>query len=554
MKKVLKFFVFICVLFTSMAYVKAEDLKVIIIEINPLIEKITSSEFSNNGHPKVSEYFKQDPEATINELKYDLESTSHDYLKVNIVAHEYLNEYPTYKEQILLSNGQKSYRFDEDTYLQKAGYDGEIYGNWFNLFNNDLYNDLPAYSFDYDYIINKYNLIERRKNNEFDQVWLLTIDPSQTYETIMVGNNPFWINSPGYIADCQNFVMVNVSISRRDANLHALGHGLEGILNAVFSDKYLLFSAYNDGKFKYYTPSYSSYEKDVIGIDQSNYNKLNYWEKFTLGIYSNSKDYASVGNIHFPFNSEKSYDYSNETKIYTNWQEWLNYPNVNGDFKLDNNTAWLNNAGNDKLGENENKDPDRLYSRFWFYLMPHIEGYTEDGYYNNWWKYFKSLDFVTNIEAVSKTTYNVVKNDEVILDYKLSYNSGKSEIKKSEPQYDNLKIEGNSVSIKDNKIIASNEGTSTVTISHDNKNIVFTINVKNEEKESKKYSCEIVNDKYFGKNGDEISKGEYEKECSNLEPNPNTGYFFPFFSIITLMGIAAVIYFYLKKHKVNKLN
>ena len=263
MKK-LKLFLFIFLTFNlfSIKIVTAsdtEDLNIMVIEINPLLKSITDNEFENNGHhPKVSEYFSQDLDASLNEVIKDLEETSHNYLKIKIVDYEYLDEFPTYKEDIKLSNGNYARRLDEETYLEKAEHTGETHGDWNNLLKNNIFNEIPSYSFDYEYIV---------KNNEFDQVWLLTIDPSQTYETIMVGNNPFWINAPGYILDCPNFMIANFSISRRDANLHALAHGVEGIMNAVFNKKYELYPAYKEGTYKYYLPGYSSYEKDAINIE-----------------------------------------------------------------------------------------------------------------------------------------------------------------------------------------------------------------------------------------------------------------------------------------------
>ncbi len=547
--------------------IEQQELKVMVIEINPTIKRI-------DNHPKVSDYFGQDIEATINEIKEDLEYTSHNYLKVNIVDYEYLDEYPKYNKQIELVNGSKAYQLDEETYLTKAGYDGSPRGNWYTLINSDIYDLIEAYSFDYDYIINKYDLIEKRKNGDFDQVWLVTIDPPQTYETIMVGPNPFWINAPGYVAFCPNFMIANISISRRDANLHALGHGVEGTLTSVFGSDFDTYNAYaNRGTYRKYVPSYSSYDKDVISINPNNYNNLNYWEKFMLGTYSNKENYASVGNIHFPFNGKNDYDYSTTDKVYTNWKEWLNYPNIKGDFQLDNNNAWLENAGNNELGVGENKDPDRLYTRFWFYLMPHIEGYTKDGYLNNWWKYFTSLDFVVEIEPFEKITYNVKKDEEVKIKYVLKYNSGLEETKEINPQYLNVSINGDSIKVIDNKIVATKTGDSKVTIYHDNKKIEFNVLVNDEEnkemfedknenktedkveekeegttEENKKYSCEIVGTDYYDKEGNLVTQKEYEKECSNNEINPSTGYAVPIGSLLILMGIGIGIIYTLKKN------
>ncbi len=78
-----------------------QDLKVLVIEINPILESITNTELypDNEGHPKVSEYFGQDTYKALEELKLDLEFASHGYLNI-IFEHEYLNEFPRYKGYI----------------------------------------------------------------------------------------------------------------------------------------------------------------------------------------------------------------------------------------------------------------------------------------------------------------------------------------------------------------------------------------------------------------------------------------------------------------------
>ena len=470
-KKVIKLFaiviVSVFVLLCSATNVEAADkIKVFLIEINPKLQTVP-------GKPKVSEFFQQDLNAAKNELIKDLEYSSHGNISIQVVSNQYLNEFPTYRGKVKLKNGSMAHRFDEATYLKYAGYSGGSKGNWYNLLTNNIFNATEAYSFDYDYIFKKYDLINKSNQNVFDQVWLLTIDPVFTYETIMVGRKPFWINAPGYQADCPNFQVINISISRRDANLHALGHGVEGTLNAVFSDDYQEWTGYNNkGTYRYYYPSYDSYKQNSVTINPKKYADLNYWEKFTLGTYSNTMNYGSVGNVHFPFNGKEGYDYTNTSKVYTNWKEWLNYPNITGKFVLDNNDSWKKNAGNNSLGSSENKDPDRLFMRFWFYLMPHIEGYTEDGYSNNWWQYFRTLDFVTKIKVDKKEYSGIKVGDDINLKYTLVYNSGKTEtITNPNASYSNIQIKGDSVKKNGSKISAANMGESVVSVYYDGKHV-----------------------------------------------------------------------------------
>ena len=49
-------------------------------------------------------------------------------------------------------------------------------------------------------------------------VFLVNLDPVWTFEAMMIGNNPFWINGDPMEADCPNTAVMNVSVSRRDAN------------------------------------------------------------------------------------------------------------------------------------------------------------------------------------------------------------------------------------------------------------------------------------------------------------------------------------------------
>ena len=473
---------------------ESQDLNVLVIEINPIINSIKNTTLypNNNGHPKVSEYFGQDEEKALNELIEDFEYTSHQYLNIN-VTREYLNEYPTYKSYVTLNDGTKAHQFDEETYLAASRIEGTDRGNWYNFIHSDQFQEASSnsYTFDYDYIIEKYDLINRRNNGEFDQVWLLTIDPTLTYETIMIGNNPYWINAPGYKADCQNFQMANISISRRDANLHALAHGVEGIMTAAFHDSYYVYGDYTGlGTYKYYKTSYSSYKKDSITISSfADYKALNLWEKFSLGTYSNTANYGSVGNVHFPYNGASDYDYSNTTKVYTNWRDWLNYPNIDGNFVLDNNNAWLTNAGNNLLGSGENKDPDRLYTRFWFYLMPHITGYTEDGYLNNWWKYYHSLDFITTIKEKNSTNITTKLGDFVFINCSLIYNSENTDTLSYIKEGNNIQISNENVlGFKNGYVYAKAVGKSDVTLNYDGQSLTYNVTVEDSTPEAQTFT------------------------------------------------------------------
>ena len=144
---------------------KKQEMKVLIIEINPTLKSITNKSLypENNGHPKVSEYLGQDKDddMVITEIVQDLEYASYGYLDVNIVKTEYLNEFPKYKTKVELKNGTKDYRLDEETYLEMCRIkkeDGTLKdvgdkGSWSNMINSDYATKVKDYSFDYEYII-----------------------------------------------------------------------------------------------------------------------------------------------------------------------------------------------------------------------------------------------------------------------------------------------------------------------------------------------------------------------------------------------------------------
>lgn len=62
--------------------------------------------------------------------------------------------------------------------------------------------------------------------------------------------------------------------------------------------------------------------------------------------------------------------------------------------------------------------------------------------------------------------------------------------------------------------------------------------------------CQIVDNKYYDANGNEVSKEAYDKSCTTPE-NPQTGSFLPFTIIFGGIGVAAILYLITKKN--NKI-
>ena len=443
-----------------------KKLRIYVIEINPILTSITNNELypNNSGHPYISEYFDQDRELPLKEMKEDLEFASHGQIEIQFVSHVIHNEFPKYKDLIKLSNGKMDYMLDEETYISVSKKEeNPDKGDWHKMINSEKLKNIGDYIFNYDYIIKKYNLDKLRKENFFDQVWIYGIDPLSTYETMMVGSNPFWINGSPIIKDCKNFMIVAVSISRRDANLHALGHGFENFISFAFTgDRYIEDKEYDD----------DTYEK---------YEKLNEWEKFTLIDIKSKGNNAGVGNINFPFNAVKDYDYSNTNEVYSNWDMWKYYPNYGNITVIKqkyNNDAWMKFEGNLKIlnDTNECNDPDRLYVRFWMYLLPHVDGFTKTGQLNNWWDYVTNCDYVTKIDADNKVI-NGTYGYKIPISYKIYYRSGSVETIQYASMDGNIEIDGECINYYDYEFIGAKRGTCKVNIYRDGHFLSLTINI-----------------------------------------------------------------------------
>ena len=200
----------ICMTFSS-SFVMAKEveeheLRVLVIEQNPVLASkgITAAEVLGQA---------EDVELVVD---------------VKIVVYEIFDEFVTSQQKITLTDGSESYTLDEETWFELMD-DG-----WRNYWISKDVREIGEYQYDYEYLIEKFDLIERKNNGEFDQVWLVGADPINPYETVMVGNNPYWVNGPAIQKDCDNFIIMTLYISRRDANFECFGYMAENVMRKVF--------------------------------------------------------------------------------------------------------------------------------------------------------------------------------------------------------------------------------------------------------------------------------------------------------------------------------
>ena len=418
--------------------VQPKTLNVLVIEQDPYLK--------TKNNQRASVFLNQDKDLVVDDLVEDINYSSHGNVTVNIVKIEHLNEFATFTKAIPLKNGNTSHTLDEETWL-------EIMKNgWYGFWDHQYVKNIEAFSYDYEYLIKKFNLVDRRNKGEFDEVWLVNVDPQNSYESMMVGSTAYWINGSPLIKDATNFKIMNVSISRPDVNYECFGHAAENILGKIFGSRY---------------SSYTQNDYTVTDIDD-----LNLWERFTLNEYA-TPGYSSAGNVHFAPNSAGHYDWMNATVVQSSWIDWLDYPNLTGKTKPSSSEDWVPFT-------NKQFSAGRHHHRWWFWLMPHVAGRTKEGYSNNWWDYLFIGDYVTNIaNNNSKSEYKV--NEYITLKLTLHYLTGAVEEKTlAMVSANDLHIHiGNDkiVTLENERLKAISAGNTSIRVYYDNKYADFAINV-----------------------------------------------------------------------------
>jgi hypothetical protein len=195
---------------------------------------------------------------------------------------------------------------------------------------------------DYEAIIKDFDLIKRVNSGQIDEVWLFAFPFAGFYESRMIGPNSFWCNSPELERRdvSRRFVIMGFNYERHvGPMLESFGHRVESILRYTW--------------------------RHWRGDD-------NLWEQFIL--YDKKvPGKANCGWMHYAPNSVADYDWGNRTKVQSNCDDWLNFPNFRGEWRLVDCSDW----GNGDM---------RAHHKWWFERLPNAPGQT-GGISNNWWWY-----------------------------------------------------------------------------------------------------------------------------------------------------------------------
>lgn len=196
---------------------------------------------------------------------------------------------------------------------------------------------------DYHRIIDRFALVEKVNGGSIDEVWAICFPWGGFYESRMIGPGAFWCNAPPLTPHAtaeRRFVIMCFNYERGVGEmLESFGHRAESIMDAVYQGK----------------PD-----------------PENFWRRFTL--YDKiAPGRAEAGNIHFAPNSQRDYDWGNRTKVPSRCRTWEHFPDLTGELEMVNCSEW-------------GKGDIRLHHRWWFRLIPHVQGMTA-GISNNWWQY-----------------------------------------------------------------------------------------------------------------------------------------------------------------------
>ena len=367
---------------------RRHKLKILVVEHNPLLSDGTRVSDLVGMTDKI--------EASVRELYDDIRFGSHGLVTCETAGWERVDEFPRHKVRFNLPSGP-SHALDEETVRRL--FENGWYGFWSNeWFTKEICPEDVGFSFDYEHLLREHDLVRRRRNGEFDLVLLVNQDPLYCFEACMMGRNAYWINGDPIEADCPLTAILNVSVSRRDANFECFGHMMENIMMHVFT-----------GGSE--CAGYAEHEWDGIPPE-----KLNLWQKFSLAA-RNCDGTPACGNVHVSPNSVRDYDWKNPDPVLSTWRDWReNYPDLTGEAELFDPSVYI------PLGMDAEKHACRLHHRWWFSCMPHAAGITrEGGYSQSWWDYFASLDYVEEIRAEEDGSFT------------FRYRSGKTEPFRPDP-------------------------------------------------------------------------------------------------------------------------
>jgi hypothetical protein len=294
------------------------DRKVLVLNYDPIL--------ISHGKVRLHDYYHwNDPHLLTTQYLQDLTDSSSNYVRWTVTQFLDLNEWP------LKADG---FRYTEASYL--------------NAWTSNAFHSPDGV--DYVHIIEQFNLDDRVRKGEVDEVVLWGAPYFGYWESQMAGVGAYWCNSSGISRPgTPKYVIMGLNYERGVAEaIHSFGHRAESILSHVYG-------SWDSGtNVQHLWDKFTRYDKDAPGV-------------------------AACGNVHFPPNAVADYDYANATEVLSSADDWLlHYPDFQGTERKFNAAEW-------------NYD-HREYLKWWYRHMPRKPSRYTDGKLNNWWCYIVDLN------------------------------------------------------------------------------------------------------------------------------------------------------------------
>lgn len=248
----------------------------------------------------------------------DLKESSDGLVEYEIVQRIDVGDWPVKED---------GFRYDGDTYFR----------NWRNRSGWHQ----PDWA-DYEALLAEFDLLRRIDQGQIDEVWMFAGPYAGFYESRMVGPGAFWCNAPAMQRGdfSRRFVIMGFNYERGvGPMLESFGHRVESHMERAW--------------------------RHFQGED-------NLWKQF-IKYDQVAPGEANCGNVHFAPNSVRDYDWGNPTRVLSNCDDWLNFPNFQGIVRQMDAGEW---GGGDI----------RAHHKWWLKHLPHTTGRTR-GISNNWWWY-----------------------------------------------------------------------------------------------------------------------------------------------------------------------
>jgi hypothetical protein len=286
--------------------------RVLVITYNPVIH--------SEGGRKLAEVLGwHDVDELCREYIADLRECSNGFVEYQIVQRIEVDAWP------IKADG---FRYDEGRFLQ-------CWRSRIGWHDPDLV--------DYEAILADFDLLARVESGQIDEVWLFAFPYGGFYESIMVGPEAFWCNSPPIRRThgiSRRFVIMGFNYERHiGPMLESFGHRVESHLKHTWRHRH---------------------------------GKDNLWEQFIL-YDQKAPGRANCGWMHYAPNSLRDYDWGNRAPVLSNCDDWLYFPNFQGLVREVDCREW----GNGDM---------RAHHKWWYKHLPNAPGHTR-GIANNWWWY-----------------------------------------------------------------------------------------------------------------------------------------------------------------------